>query len=60
MIVVSYVTREPDYKAISGLTFGTITDEQRRESRSSWGAGDVIVSLGVLVAILAAYLYFTG
>jgi len=60
MIVVSYATSEPNYKAISGLTFGTITEEQRRESRSSWGAGDVIFSAGVLVAILAAYLYFTG
>jgi len=60
MIVVSYATREPIYKAISGLTFGTVTDEHRRESRSSWGTGDVIASLGVLVAILAAYLYFTG
>ena len=60
MIVVSYLTKEPNYKAISGLTFGTVTDEQRRESRSSWGKGDVIASLGVLVAILAAYLYFTG
>jgi solute:Na+ symporter, SSS family len=60
MIVVSYATRAPDYEAISGLTFGTVTEEQRRVSRSSWGAGDVIFSLGVLVAILAAYFYFTG
>ncbi len=60
MVVVSYLTRKPDYQAISGLTFGTITDEQRRESRGSWGPIDVILSLGVLVAILAAYFYFTG
>jgi solute:Na+ symporter, SSS family len=60
MVVVSYATKEPDYQAISGLTLGTVTDEQRRESRSSWSRGDVIASLGVLAAILAAYLYFTG
>lgn len=60
MIVVSYATRPPDYESISGLTLGTVTDEHRRASRSSWGTGDVVASLGVLVAILAAYLYFTG
>jgi SSS family solute:Na+ symporter len=60
MIVVSYMTKEPDYESISGLTFGTVTDEQRRESRGSWGTLDVVASLAVLAAILAAYLYFTG
>ncbi|MHB8862152.1 MAG: sodium:solute symporter [Pirellulaceae bacterium] len=60
MIVVSYMTKAPDYKAISGLTYGTVTDQQRSETRSSWGAMDVIASLVVIAAILAAYLYFTG
>jgi len=60
MVGVSYATREPDYTQISGLTFATITDEQRSESRRSWSQRDVIASVGVLLAILAAYLYFTG
>jgi SSS family solute:Na+ symporter len=45
---------------VSGLTFETVTDAQRSESRRSWGRGDVIASVTVLLAILAAYLYFTG
>lgn len=60
MVAVSYLTKSPDYGKISGLTFGTLSDEQRRRSRHSWGAGDVIASAAVLAAILAAYLYFTG
>ncbi|MBN1393590.1 MAG: sodium:solute symporter [Pirellulales bacterium] len=60
MVLVSYLTRAPDYEQISGLTFGTLSDEQRRRSRHSWGAGDVIASAAVLAAIVAAYLYFTG
>jgi solute:Na+ symporter, SSS family len=60
MIGVSYATREPDYQKISGLTYGTTTDEDRRETRSSWNAGDVLASAAILVAILAAYLYFRG
>ena len=60
MVGVSYRTKEPDYAAISGLTYGTITADQRRDSRDSWGWGEVAASVAVLVAILAAYLYFTG
>jgi SSS family solute:Na+ symporter len=60
MVAVSYLTAPPDYAAISGLTYGTLTDDHRRASRASWGAGEVAASVMVLVAILAAYLYFTG
>lgn len=60
MIAISYLTKAPDYERISGLTFGTLSDEQRQRSRHSWGAWDVIASVAVLVAIVAAYLFFTG
>jgi solute:Na+ symporter, SSS family len=60
MILVSYATREPDYQKISGLTYGTTTEADRQETRSSWSAADVLASAAVLVAILAAYLYFRG
>ena len=38
MVAVSYVTPAPDEEKISGLTYGTITAEHRRVSRSSWDA----------------------
>jgi SSS family solute:Na+ symporter len=60
MIVVSYLTEAPAYEKISGLTYGTVTDEHRKETRASWQARDVIGSVIVLALILAAYLYFTG
>lgn len=60
MIVVSYMTREPDYAKIGGLTYGTTTEKDRQQSRSSWSRGDVFASIAVLLAILAAYLYFQG
>ncbi len=60
MLVVSYLTKAPDEQKLDGLTYETITDEHRRQSRSSWDARDVIASALVVVAILAAYLYFTG
>jgi SSS family solute:Na+ symporter len=60
MIIVSYMTKEPSYEKISGLTYGTVTLEHKKESRASWSAGDVVASALVLILILGAYLYFTG
>jgi len=60
MIIVSYLSAPPSYEKISGLTYGTVTEEHRRETRASWQARDVVSSAIVLALILAAYLYFTG
>ena len=60
MVVVSYMTEEPDYERISGLTYGTTSEEDRRTTRASWEMRDVVSSALVMVLIVAAYLYFTG
>jgi SSS family solute:Na+ symporter len=60
MIVVSHLTEVPAYEKISGLTYATRTDEDKRTSRKSWKAIDVILSLVVIALILTAYLYFVG
>jgi SSS family solute:Na+ symporter len=60
MVVVSYLTREPDYDRIRGLTFGTLSEDDRAATRQSWNSLDVIASVGLLAAIMAAYLYFRG
>jgi SSS family solute:Na+ symporter len=60
MIAVSYVTEEPAYEKIRGLTYATTSHEDREASRASWSKGDVIASGMVLALILLAYLYFTG
>jgi SSS family solute:Na+ symporter len=60
MIGVSYLTPAPDYARLEGLTYGTVTDTHRQESRGSWTRWDVIASAAVLVLIVAAYLSFRG
>ncbi len=60
MIGVSYATEEPEYEQISGLTYATMTSEDRAESRASWTRVDVLASGLVLALIFAAYFYFTG
>ncbi len=59
-IVVSRLTPKPDYEKISGLTFSTLSAEDRLETRSSWNAKDVFLSVLMVALIIAIYLYFTG
>jgi SSS family solute:Na+ symporter len=60
MIAVSYATKPPADEAIKGLTFATVTPEQRAASRASWNINDVIASTVVVGLIVMAYLYFRG
>jgi SSS family solute:Na+ symporter len=60
MVVVSYFTAAPAEEHLVGLTFATVTPEQRQESRKTWDRREVIASAIVLLLILAAYLYFRG
>jgi SSS family solute:Na+ symporter len=60
LIVVSRATPAPSPQALGGLTFSTVTPEQRLASRRSWNQWDVVNSAAVLALIAAAYLYFNG
>ena len=60
MVVVSYATQAPAYDKISGLTYSTMTAEDRKQTRSSWSVIDVVSSLIVLGLIVGAYLFFRG
>ena len=44
---------------LEGLTYGSMTPEQARENRESWGAVDVIASVGVMVLVIGIYVYFS-
>lgn len=60
LIGVSYATDPPSDAQLEGLTYATVTDEQRAATRRSWSGIDVFSSAVVLVLILIAYLYFNG
>jgi SSS family solute:Na+ symporter len=59
MIVVSYMTEEPAYEKLSGLTYGTTTAAHKQESRSTWKRGDVIASIILVLCIITIYLIFS-
>ena len=60
IIGVSLVTPRPKPEQVAGLTYATSTPEQRQETRESWSRLDVALTVGLLVVIIAIYVYFTG
>jgi SSS family solute:Na+ symporter len=59
-IIVSYATKQPDYAKIGGLTYSTLTAEDRKAMRATWTTKDVVLSLLLIALIIAIYSYFTG
>jgi len=60
MIGVSYATEAPAEARLAGLTYATVSEDDRRSSRASWDAREVAGSVLVLVLITVVYIYFNG
>jgi len=60
MFAVSYTSEAPDYQKIKGLAMGTVSAEQKAETKATYRTVDYLTSAFVLVLIIAAYLYFSG
>jgi SSS family solute:Na+ symporter len=59
LVAVSYATAAPRAEQLTGLTYATLTADQRRASRASWTRADALASGLVLLLIVAAYVYFS-
>ena len=59
-IGVTLSTSEPNYNDIIGLSFGTLTEEQKHENRNSYEFSDVLLSVILVILIIGVLSYFTG
>ena len=59
-ISVSLLTSPPDYKTITGLSFGTLTDKQKQENTNSYDTIDVVLSVLLVLIVIGVLSYFTG
>jgi len=59
-ITVSLLTPEPPKAQIVGLTYGTLTPEQRASNKASFGWVEIIASLFVIGLVISILSYFTG
>ena len=58
LVVVSFFTKPASEAKLAGLTFGSISKEQRAETRASYSNWDVAHSVIIIGVILAFYIYF--
>ncbi len=58
MIVVSMFTKRASEAQLQGLTFGSISPEQKAISRASWDKWDVMHTAIILAITVAFYIYF--
>lgn len=57
---VSLATNPPDYAAIAGLSFGTLSDSQKAENKESFTWLDIVLSVMLVVVVVTVLAYFTG
>jgi len=59
-IAVSLFTPAPSPEQIQGLTYGSLTEEQRIANRNSYNVWDIVCSLGVIAIVVYVMISFTG
>jgi len=59
-ITVSMVTNPPDYLRISGLSFGTLTAEDKMGNRNSIEKLDIVFSFLLILIVVSILCYFIG
>jgi SSS family solute:Na+ symporter len=59
-VTISLATQPQSTISIRGLTFGTLTLEQRNKTKNSYNVWDIIASAGIVLIIIFILTYFTG
>jgi solute:Na+ symporter, SSS family len=59
-VVVSLATPAPDPQQVKGLTFSTLSKEQKESNRNSYNVWDVVFSLIVIGIVIYVMTSFTG
>lgn len=57
---VSLLTEKPAEESLKGLTFSTLTPEQKQATRNSYNKWDIVFSLAILAIVILIMSYFTG
>ena len=57
--LVSLATAKPNPEKLAGLTYASLSDEDKKRSRESWNAGDVILSAVIVVLTVVIFIIFS-
>ncbi|MCQ0110022.1 sodium:solute symporter [Zhouia amylolytica] len=59
-ISITLLTNQPNYQLIKGLSFGTLSLEDKKITKSSYGTIDIILSIILVIIVISILSYFTG
>ena len=59
-IGTSLATTAPNYETIKGLSFGTLSAEDKQLAKKSYDTIDVVLSVLLVVIVIGILMYFTG
>lgn len=59
-IGVSLATAPPDYKRIAGLSFGTLSEQEKVATKGSYDRIDVVLSVVLVILVIGILCYFTS
>ena len=60
VLVVSLLTEKPSEAQLAGLTFATLSEQDKADNRNSYNWVDILASLLIVAAIIGILTYFTG
>jgi SSS family solute:Na+ symporter len=58
-ISVSLLTSQPDYKKIQGLSYGTLSAQDRLDAEHSYSTIDIILSIVLVLIVIGILLFFS-
>jgi len=60
MLVVSLLTKAPDKEKVVNLTFGTITEEEKKNNKNSYNWVDIVISILIVLIVIGVMIFFNG
>ena len=58
-VTISLLTSEPDYKRIRGLSYGTLSKDDRIRSDKSYSTVDIVLSVMLVLIVICILLFFS-
>ncbi|MFH4967513.1 sodium:solute symporter [Gaetbulibacter sp. M240] len=60
IIIVSLLTKSPSDEKVENLTFGTISEEEKQNNKTSYGWVDIAISILIIALVLGVMWFFNG
>ncbi len=60
IVVVSYATAAPTPEKVMNLTYGTISEDERKKNKNSYNWKDIVISIVIVAIVAYVMIWFNG